>query len=158
MAKAIALRQLTMASRSRAQLRQAMARKLVPDDVAEQVLDRLEEVRLVDDAAFAEGYVRYRQRERGLARRALAYELRQKGVDDETARAALDELDPDDELAAARDLVARRLRSTARLDRDARIRRLAGMLARKGYPAGVAMQVVRDALAAEGESAEDDWT
>lgn len=148
-AKAIALRQLTMAPRSRAQLRQAMDRKLVPPPVAEEVLDRLEEVKLVDDSAFAEGYVRYRQRERGLARRALAHELRTKGVDDETARAALDEIDPEVELEAARSLVSRRLSGTRRLDREVRIRRLVGMLARKGYQPGVAMSVVREALDSE---------
>ena len=155
-AQAIALRQLTMAPRSRAQLRQAMDRKLVPAEVAEQVLDRLEEVKLVYDTAFAEGYVTYRRRERGLARRALAHELRTKGVDDETARTALDAIDPDDETETARALVARRLAATRGLDRNARIRRLAGMLARKGYPAGTAMAVVREALAAEGEDLTDD--
>jgi regulatory protein len=155
-ARAIALRQLTMAPRSRAQLRQAMDRKLVPADVAEQVLGRLGEVNLVDDAAFAEGYVRYRQRERGLARRALAYELRSKGVDDETASAALEELDPEAETEVARELVRRKLKATRGLDSATRIRRLSGMLARKGYPAGTAITVVRDALAAEGEDLGDD--
>jgi regulatory protein len=133
-----------------------MDRKLVPADVAEQVLDRLGEVNLVDDAAFAEGYVRYRQRERGLARRALAYELRSKGVDDETASAALEELDPEAETEVARELVRRKLKATRGLDSATRIRRLSGMLARKGYPAGTAITVVRDALAAEGEDLGDD--
>ena len=41
---------------------------------------------LVDDEAFARSWVESRQRSRGLARRALAQELRRKGVDDETAR------------------------------------------------------------------------
>jgi regulatory protein len=154
-ARAIALRQLTMAPRSRAQLREAMDRKNVPADVAEAVLDRLEEVRLVDDAAFAENYVRYRQRERGLARRALAHELRRKGVDDDTARAALEELDPDDEVEAARSLVERKLPSMQRLDPAVRFRRLVGMLARKGYPSSTAVSVVKQALADVADAAGD---
>jgi regulatory protein len=133
-----------------------MDRKNVPADVAEAVLDRLEEVRLVDDAAFAENYVRYRQRERGLVRRALAHELRRKGVDDETARAALEELDPDDEVAAARRLVERKLPGMQRLEHDVRFRRLVGMLARKGYPSATAVSVVKQALAEAGAAPDDD--
>ena len=148
-ARSIALKQLTMAPRSRAQLRTAMAKRNVPDDVADAVLDRLEAVKLVDDAAFAESWVRSRQQGRGLARRALAHELRQKGIDDETASAALDGLGPDDELDSATRLVGRKIASTRGLDRNTRVRRLAGMLARKGYPSGLSMQVIRDALAAD---------
>ncbi|HZI96862.1 MAG TPA: regulatory protein RecX [Actinomycetales bacterium] len=149
-ARSIALKQLTMAPKSRAQLREAMARRNVSGDVADAVLDRLEQVKLVDDAAFAEGWVRSRQQGRGLARRALAHELRAKGVDDDTARAALDEIDPDDEAAAARRLVDRKVAATRGLDRQVRVRRLAGMLARKGYPSGLSMQVVREALDDDG--------
>ena len=101
-----------------------------------RLLDRFEEVGLVDDQAFARAWVQSRQPGKGLARRALAQELRRKGVDDEVARAALDEVDPDDEVEAARQLVRRKLRTVGRLERDMAVRRLTGMLARKGYPAG----------------------
>jgi regulatory protein len=151
-ARTIALRQLTGAPRTRAQLREAMARRGVPDEVAEAVLDRFEEVNLVDDTAYAQMWVRSRHSGRGLARRALAQELRHRGVDGDVAAEALEQLDPDEELETARALVARRLSGTRRLDPDARVRRLAGMLARKGYPSGVALRVIREALAAEGIS------
>ncbi len=48
----------------------------------------------------------------------------------------------------------RRLRSTRGLPAEARVRRLAGLLARKGYPAGLAFAVVKQALAQEGEDVE----
>ena len=80
--------------------------------MAARVLDRFEEVGLVDDAEFARSLVRSRQASRGLAGRALRQELRRSGVDDETAAEALDELDPEQELATARALVAKRLPST----------------------------------------------
>jgi regulatory protein len=105
---------------------------------------------LIDDAAFARLWVESRQSGKGLARRALAQELRRKGIADEVAREALDEVDPADEEATARVLVAKRLRSMARLDDQTRTRRLVGMLARKGYPPGLAMAVVRDAVRAAG--------
>ncbi|GAA4989739.1 regulatory protein RecX [Kineococcus glutinatus] len=148
-ARAIVLRQLTMAPRSRAQLAEKLAARNVPPDVAAAVLDRFEEVGLVDDAAYAEMLVRSRQQTRGLARRALAQDLRRKGVDDDTAREALATVSGEDEEAAARDLVRRKLRTTRGVDPVKRAQRLAGMLARKGYPAGLAYRVVREALAEE---------
>ncbi|GAA4352857.1 regulatory protein RecX [Angustibacter luteus] len=148
-ARSIVLRQLTMAPRSRQQLADKLAQRGAPDDVAERVLDRFESVGLVDDAAFADMLIRSQVASRGLGRRGLAHELRRKGVDDETARAALEQVDDDDEAETARALVARKVRATRGLDRDKRMARLAGMLARKGYPSGLTMTVVREALDAD---------
>jgi regulatory protein len=150
-ARAIVLRKLTMAPRTRAQLADDLRSRDVPEDVATRVLDRFSEVGLVDDEAFAQAWVRSRHAGRGLSRRALAHELRHRGVDDETVAEAVDVIGPDEERAAARDLVARRLPSTRGLPYEARVRRLAGMLARKGYSSGVALGVVREALAADNE-------
>ncbi len=68
---------------------------------------------------------------------------------------AVAEIDPESEEATARQLVAKRLVSTRGMDAEKRTRRLAGMLARKGYPAGLAYRVVRDALESEGVSEDD---
>jgi regulatory protein len=153
-ARAICLRLLSLQPRTRSELAAALAKRDVPEEAATAVLDRFGEVGLIDDDAFAKAWVETRHRGRGLARRALAQELRTKGVDTDVARAALDQLDPASEEAAARALVARKLRSTRGVPAPARLRRLAGMLARKGYPQGLAMRVVRDALAEEGIATE----
>jgi regulatory protein len=153
-ARQICLRSLEHAPRTRAELAGVLRRKGVTDDVAAQVLSRFAEVGMIDDALFAQLWVSSRQRSKGLAGRALAQELRRKGVDDVSVGEALAGMDPETELSTARALVERRLASTAGLTTDARVRRLAGMLARKGYPAGTAFRVVREALAAEGELAE----
>jgi regulatory protein len=145
-ARTILLDALTGAARSRQELRDKLAKRGVPDDVAERLLDRFTEVGLVDDDAFARSWVESRRRSRGLARRAIAQELRRKGVADQTARTALDEIDPAEEEQAARALVRKKLRSLRGVDRTTATRRLAGMLARKGYPAGLAFSVVRDEL------------
>jgi regulatory protein len=118
------------------------------------VLDRYDEVGIIDDEAFARAWVSSRHHGKGLARRALAGELRRKGVDPEAVGEALEELDPQTEEETARALVARRMRVERNAPPDAAFRRLAGMLARKGYPAGLAIRVVKDALSAEAESAE----
>ena len=145
-ARTILLNQLTGRARTRSELAGKLSSRDVPDDIATRLLDRFEEVGLVDDAAFARDWVEQRQSGRGLAKRALAQELRRKGVDDETAREALDEIDPDDELEVARALVRAKLRSVRGLDRDKAVRRLVGVLARKGHSAGVAFRVVKEEL------------
>ncbi|MEU5183657.1 recombination regulator RecX [Streptomyces longwoodensis] len=153
-ARAICLRLLTGTPRTRKQLADALHKREIPDEVAEEVLSRFEEVGLIDDGAFADAWVESRHHGRGLARRALARELRTKGVDSALIDEAVSQLDSEQEEATARELVARKLRSTRGLDRDKRLRRLAGMLARKGYPEGMALRVVRQALEEEGEDTE----
>lgn len=148
-ARTILLGKLTGQARSRHELADALAAKDVPDEVAIRVLDRFEEVGLVDDAAFATAWVESRQRTRGLARRALAQELRRKGVDDEVVRDAVDDIDDEQERATARSLVEGKLRSTRTLDPQTRFRRLVSMLARKGYGPGVAISVTREVIAAD---------
>ncbi|MFD0317651.1 recombination regulator RecX [Streptomyces flavalbus] len=152
-ARAICLRLLTGTPRTRKQLADALRKREIPDEVAEEVLSRFEEVGLINDSAFADAWVESRHHGRGLARRALARELRTKGVDSALIDEAVAQLDSEQEEATARELVARKLRATRGLDRDKRIRRLAGMLARKGYPEGMALRVVRQALEEEGEDA-----
>ena len=131
-ARKILLDQLSGQARTRRELAQRLAKKNVPVEVATRLLDRFEEVGLVDDEAFARSWVNSRQAGTGLAGRALAQELRRKGVADDLVREAIDEIDPADEEAAARVLVRKKLRSMSGLDRTTVTRRLAGMLARKG--------------------------
>ncbi|WP_295660153.1 regulatory protein RecX [uncultured Nocardioides sp.] len=145
-ARKILLDQLTGRARTRHQLAEKLAQKNVPEELATRLLDRFEEVGLVDDEAFAREWVQQRSTGRGLARRALAHELRRKGIDDDVAREALEELDADDERETARELVRRKLRSVQGLDHDRATRRLVGMLARKGHSPGVAYAVVKEAL------------
>lgn len=145
-ARKILLDQLTGQARSRSELAAKLAKRRVPDEVAERLLNRFEEVGLVDDAAFARAWVESRQPGKGLGRRALAQELRRKGIDDEVARAALDEVEHEDEEAAARALVRRKLRTMRGVDRVTATRRLAGMLARKGHGGDVVWRVVREEL------------
>lgn len=145
-ARTILLDKLTGQPRTRAELADVLAEREIPDEVADEVLDRFTDVGLINDAAFANAWVESRHRGRGLGKRALAQELRRRGVDDELARDALDELDPDLEEQTARELVRRRLRSMRSLDRQVAMRRLLGMLARKGYPGGLALTIVKQEL------------
>ncbi|WP_210651417.1 regulatory protein RecX [Nocardioides sp. SYSU D00065] len=153
--RTILLDSLTGQARTRKELADKLAKRDVPQDVATELLDRFTEVGLIDDAAYAQQWVESRHRSRGLAPRALAQELRRKGVDDEATAAALEQIDDADERVAARALVDKKLRSMSGLDRQVATRRLAGLLARKGYSAGLAFSVVREALG-DAEDAEGD--
>lgn len=150
-ARKILLDALTGQARSRKELADKLEKKEVPPALATRLLDRFEEVGLIDDEAFAKAWIASRQPGKGLARRALAQELRRKGIDDDVARDALDEIDPDDEREAGRRMVRRKLRSLERFDNQTKTRRLVGMLARKGYGAGVAYSIVREELSLADE-------
>jgi regulatory protein len=146
----ICLRLLTAAPRTRAQLDQALRRRGMAQSAAEAALDRLAGAGLIDDAAFARAWVDTRHRGRGLARRALTAELRQRGVDEGDVRAAIADLGPEQEAASARRLVEAKLAATRGRPLATRMRRLTGLLARKGYPPGMAYRVIREALEQEG--------
>lgn len=143
-ARAIGLRLLTAAPRSRQQLADAFERRDVPREVAERVLDRFVEIGLVNDAEYARMLVRSQHADRGLARRALRSELRKRGIDDELAEAAVGDLSAEQEEDTARSLLGRRLRSMTGLDREVRVRRLSGLLARKGYSPSVIARLLRE--------------
>ncbi|HEX2248099.1 MAG TPA: regulatory protein RecX [Arthrobacter sp.] len=144
-----------MAPRSRKQLAEKLAERDVPADVAAAVLDRFEEVQLIDDLEFARMWVRSRSQSRALARGALKRELADKGINGEIAEEALDQLTSEDELNSARDLIRRKIRPDWDLDdrlvRDKHVRRLVAMLARKGYPPSMAFRVVNEELDAPQE-------
>jgi regulatory protein len=148
-ARTILLAKLTGQARSRDELARALDAKNVPVDAANTVLDRFTEVGLIDDQAFAQAWVESRQSSRGLSRRALAVELRRKGIAEELIQETVSGIDGDRERVLARELVDRKLASTRRLDQATRFRRLASMLGRKGYAPGLCVAVVREALSAD---------
>lgn len=150
-AKDICLRLLTDRPRTKAELEKKLATKGIPPEAADQVLNRLNAVGLIDDAAFAEQWVQSRHRYQGMAKRALVAELKRKGVDNETATEAAEAVGGEAEESRARDLVRKRLRSVTGQDEVTKVRRLVGMLARKGYPEGLSYRVVREELKTAGE-------
>ena len=152
-ARNLCLRLLTARARTRAELEGQLAKRGYPYDVSKRVLDRLTQVGLIDDADFAEQWVRSRRANAGKGKRALAAELRTKGVDNDVIMAALDGIDAGAERQRAEKLVRDRLRrEKLGDDDDSKIaRRLLGMLARRGYSQTMAFDVVKDELASERE-------
>jgi len=152
-ARDLCLRLLTVRARTRAELEGQLAKRGYPDDVSNRVLDRLTDVGLVDDADFAEQWVQSRRTNAGKGKRALAAELRTKGVDNDVITAALAGIDADAERQRAEQLVRDKLRREKLVDDDDAkvVRRLVGMLARRGYSQSMAFDVVKTELAGERE-------
>ncbi|WP_010524807.1 RecX family transcriptional regulator [Nesterenkonia sp. F] len=154
-ARAVVLRKLTGSAKSRHQLAEALREKETEEPVIEQVLDRLTEVGLIDDAAFARTWVRTRHELKGLGRAALRHELRDRGVDDAYIAEALEQIEPEDEDAAAREMVEKKLRGVVvpagsgadeRREREKHTRRLVAMLGRRGHAPSTAFRIVQEVL------------
>ena len=144
--RAILLRRLSHSPRTRAELEKDLARRGADPEVSAQVLDRFEEVGLIDDASYARMWVESRHRGKALARSVLKQELRQRGVDAEFIDDAIEHIDDDAEYQRAREFAERKARVKPGEDPAKAMSRLAGQLARKGYPAGVCFSVSKEVL------------
>ena len=152
-ARILVLRRLDTAPRTRVELERFLAQRGIPEDVATAVLDRFTEVGLIDDMAYARGWVSSRHGTRGLGKRAVAQELRRKGVSDDVIAEALEPIDAEQERARALDLARSRYPQVMGLPYATQVRRLMGALTRRGYDVGMAGAVVREVIAeSEGDS------
>lgn len=154
--RSILLRRLSVAPRTRGELEKDLARRGADPHVAASVLDRFEEVGLIDDDAYARMWVESRHRSKALARSALRRELTDRGIDKESIEQAVAQIDDQAEWQRAREFAERKFRVRPGEDRLKAMNRLAGQLARKGYPPSVCFAVARECSAAIAEQGQDD--
>jgi regulatory protein len=143
-AREAALRLLAVRPRSAAELARRLRMKGYGPEIGEEVIGRLRELGMIDDAAFAGTLVRDRVRLRPQGARRLASELRQKGVDEETARAAIRETmegESTDERELAR-RAAEKWRARPGEEPARARRRLHGYLARRGFDGEVIREIL----------------
>jgi regulatory protein len=145
-ARSIVLRKLAASARTREELSKSLRARDIPAAVADEVLDRMETVGLLDDGRFAQNWVDSRQQRRHLSGAALRRELNTKGVAPETIDAALSKVDPDAEYRSAEALARKRLRGMATLPRDVQYRRVAAALMRRGFGTAVSARVLAEVL------------
>jgi regulatory protein len=145
-ARLICLKLLDTRARTRAELANELQRCNVPSSAAVPVLARFIELGLIDDAALASSFALSRHAERGQAGRAIAVQLRRRGVADEVIEDAVAQIDPSSEAATARLLARTRLARMGDVDARTAIRRLSGLLARRGYSSAVTSAAVRVVL------------
>lgn len=143
-----ALKLLAYRPRSRAELQARLVRKGYSEETIKQVLTRLERAGWVDDAQFAALWVRQRARRKKLGRDRLRWELHHKGIDRETAEAAVAaEVNDDSELVQARLVAAQARSQLIGIEPRKAARRLAGRLARRGFRSDLIWRVVRETFA-----------
>ncbi|MBK8249460.1 MAG: regulatory protein RecX [Gemmatimonadetes bacterium] len=143
--KAVAL--LALRARSARDLRTALRRRGAVATDANAVVEQLQELGLVNDAAFALAVAQGRAGSSGMSRRRVSQVLARKGIDSRLAdEAAREVFDGVDETEAARVIAERRLRSLGRLDQAVRRRRLHAFLARRGFSSDVVRRVLDQVL------------
>ncbi len=146
-AKQVLLRRLSNAPRTRKELAKDLKDKNVTEEVASSALDRFEEIGLIDDAALAQNYVASHHERKGLGRNALRQQLRAKGVSDDVALAAVSQISEDQEFQAALVIACKKIRSLQRDEPSSQLRKIVGVLARKGYSSNLAFRVAKEVIA-----------
>lgn len=136
--------------RSEAELRAALTKKKVPKEIQEEICSRFKEVGLIDDSSYASSLVNSRSRysRQGAAR--IHAELRRKGISTEIAEEAVSQITETDELEAARAVAQKKMRTLRGESRKVAERRLAGVLARRGFSQSTVIAIVNESLV--------DWT
>ena len=145
-AKQVLLRRLSHAPRTRKELAKDLKDKDISDEVASVALDRFEEVGLINDQALASNYVSSQHERKGLGKNALRQQLRAKGVSDDVALEAISQISDDQEFQAAFALACKKIRSLQRDDAKTQLRKIVGVLARKGYSSNLAFRVAKEVI------------
>ena len=125
-----AVRFLSYRPRSRMEVERYLRDKGMTDETIAHVVARLEQMNYLDDEAFARFWVENREQFRPRSRRALRYELRQKGVDPRIIARVLSEVDEEE---SAWHVIERRLPRWAGLERDELRQKIIGYLSRRGF-------------------------
>ena len=146
-----ALGLLDQRARSRHELRERLIDAEFDEEVIDLVLDDLASVGLINDEFFAREWVRQRHERRGKSSRVLDQELKRKGVSAADRAAALDQIDEADEESVARKLAEKKARTVKevpedRKERDKALRRIVGVLARRGFNQGMSMRIAIESL------------
>jgi regulatory protein len=145
-AKQVLLRRLSHAPRTRKELAKDLKDKDISDEVANVALDRFEEVGLINDQALASNYVSSQHERKGLGKNALRQQLRSKGVSDDVAMEAISQISDDQEFQAAFALACKKIRSLQKDDAKTQLRKIVGVLARKGYSSNLAFRVAKEVI------------
>ena len=128
-----------------------LGRQYVTADVREAI-ERLRRERLLDDRRYAEDFVRARLQSRPRAGSRLVTDLLTRGIPLGLAKEVVVQLvPPTDEVPLARELVRRKQAQYGDLDKDTRWRRLAGLLARRGFSYDTIREVLGKELGQTGE-------
>lgn len=134
-----ALHFLDYRPRSRVEVRRNLEKHGIPPEVISDVFKRLERSGLVNDERFAQDWVENRSEFRPRSRRALAFELHQRGLDENSIEKALEGLNEEVLAYQAAIKQARRFEGLQLRDFN---NKLGSYLARRGFSYEIIKHVV----------------
>lgn len=130
---------LSYRARSEEEIRKNLRKHDIPETVIEETLERLRRERLADDGQFARMWVENRNTFRPRSKRALTLELKQKGLQEQAIRSALEAVDDE---AMACEAARKRARRLEGLEWPEFRKKLSEFLARRGFSYSVIASVV----------------
>ncbi|HEY9076864.1 MAG TPA: RecX family transcriptional regulator [Anaerolineaceae bacterium] len=138
------IRLLSFRNRTKSEIEKRLIEKGFPLEVVQETLSKMVDEKLIDDSRYAVNYVEYRSGNLPRSRRFLAYELRQKGIDDEIAATAIQEIA--DDLTLAKQAAEKYVSRLHGLENEVFRRRLTGYLGRRGFSYDVITEVIREIM------------
>jgi regulatory protein len=130
---------LSYRARSESEIRQNLRKHEIPEAIVERTIERLRQDGLANDNQFARAWVENRSTFRPRSRRMMTMELRQKGLDDEAVRSAMESVDDD---ALAYEAAQKRAARFKGLEWNEFRKKLSDFLARRGFSYSVIAPVV----------------
>lgn len=146
-AKQKALALLAYRARSVEELRKKLKEKDFSERTIDRVIDDFLQVGLLDDRQFASAYVHSRMLQKPMGKRLLRQELFSKGIDEEEAEKAVEEVYSDlSEVNVAKDLVQRRIQKSKMGGEEMKKqkKKLSQFLLRRGFDWGVISEVLQE--------------
>ena len=116
-------------------------------------VERLIELRLLDDRRYAQRYVETRLNAKPVSRRHLYEQLKSHGIEEQDSREAMEQTDEDDERENALSVARKFARQFKDLEPDKRRMRVMSRLLARGYGYDTARNALETAL-----SEEDEWS
>jgi len=133
---------------TRSELRKKLESKGYEEKEIGDVLKKLEDLGFLNDLRFAQRWIELRARNKPISKKAMALELKKKGMDEGLIGEAMMRLEEEGNLPSdfdmAKSLAISRMKRMKGCKRDVVLRRLYGMLARKGFPPDVIMDVLKE--------------
>lgn len=147
-ANSYALKLLNFKMRTTQEIRKRMREKEYTDDIIDETIDYLNYLNYLDDEDYARKFIRDKSNLKNMGKERIKRELYMKGIDNEIISNSIEDIiDDDDEYEKAKEIAIKKLETTYKNDdKNARYRKLGGLLQRRGYSMNIVMPLLKELL------------
>lgn len=138
-----ALRYLNIRIRSSKEIADYLKRKGYLDNVVEEVISKLKNLKFLDDAQFSQLWIEERQKIKNKSRYFLTYELMKKGINEDLIKEKLE--DAKEDVEVAKEFIERKKRIFSSLDEKEFKEKMIRLLSSRGF----SWEIIRKALDAK---------